>query len=219
MEQNEFYIETIHDKYIADDPVFFDKTQFSWAADLEKSFPEIMQCLAPVFEPDFKGLMVNPEVHIQFPPKLWKGIAFYFNGIKIKKNLNRFPYLAEKLKNIPHLISAVISVLEPGAALLPHNGSTNAVVRVHLPLIVPGSFPECGMNIEGHNISWKEGEILMFCDMKMHHVQNYTSKRRYILLLDVIRPEFVHLKKMVCVHTIARIITNVFLNVGRKLFK
>jgi len=219
MKSNSFYIETIHDQYLADDPVFFDKTQFAWVDDLEKCFPEILESLQPMFEPDFKGLFVNPEVHIQFPPKLWKGFVFYFNGIKFEKNLKQYPYLAQKLANIPHLISAGISVLEPGAALLPHNGSTNAVVRAHLPLIVPGSFPECGMSIDGHDISWKEGEILLFCDMKMHHVQNYTSKRRYILLLDVMRPEFVHLKKMVCVHTIARIITNVFLNVGRKLFK
>lgn len=215
MKQDIFYIETIHDKYIADDPVFFDKTQFSWAADLEKSFPEIMQCLAPVFEPDFEGLMVNPEVHIQFPPKLWKEFPFYFQTIKFKKHLQQFPYLAEKLEDIPHLISAGISVLEPGAALLPHNGSTNAIMRIHLPLIVPGIFPECGMSIEEYNISWKEGEVLMFCDMKMHHVQNYTAKRRYLLLLDVMRPEFVHLKKKVCVHTTARVITNVFLNIGR----
>jgi hypothetical protein len=213
----DFYIEKFNDKYTTNDPVFFDKTQFSWAADLEKNFSEIMQSLAPVFESDFEGLIVNPEVSIQFPPKLWKGFSFYFNGIRFNKYLNRFPYISEKLKNIPHLVSAAISVLEPGATLLPHNGSTNAVMRVHLPLKVPGSFPKCGMSIEGHDISWKEGEIIMFCDMKMHYVQNYTSERRYILLLDVMRPEFVYLKKMVCIYTIARIITNSFLNVGRYL--
>ncbi len=215
----QFFIETIHDKYMASDPIFFDKTEFPWAADLEKNFPELMQCLAPVFESNFQGLAVNPEVHIQFPPKLWKGFVFYVNGIKFKKNLKKFPFLAQKLADIPHLITASISVLEPGASLLPHNGSTNAVMRVHLPLKVPGKFPECGMSIEGHEVSWREGEIFMFCDMKMHHVQNHTPYRRYILLMDVMRPEFIHLKKMVCVHTIARIITNLLINVGRKFLK
>jgi aspartyl/asparaginyl beta-hydroxylase (cupin superfamily) len=214
-----FYIETIHDKYLDQDSTFFDKSQFSWAADLEESYPDIMRCLAPIFEPDFKGLVINPEVHIQFPPKLWKGFVFYFNGIKFQNNLRQFPFLADKLAKIPHLISASISVLEPGAKILTHNGSTNAIIRTHLPLKIPGVYPECGMNIENHEITWKEGEILMFCDMKMHNAQNLTHQRRYILLLDVMRPEFVHLKKKVCVHTIARIIANVFLNIGRKLFK
>lgn len=216
---SDFFIETIHDKYLADDPVFFDKTHFPWASDLEKSFPEIMRCLAPVFEDDFQGLATNPEVQIQFPPKLWKGFVFIVNGMKHKKNLMAFPFIAQKLSEIPHLITASISVLEPGASLLPHNGSTNAVMRVHLPLKIPGEFPECGMSIDGHEVSWKEGEILMFCDMKIHHVQNFTSHRRYILLMDVMRPEFIHLKKLVCIHTTARIITNLFINFVRKFLK
>lgn len=215
---NQFYIETIHHNYTADDPIFFNKNDFDWVSDMEKSYVEIMECLAPIFRDDFKDLLVNPETHIQFPPKLWKGFVFYFNGILFKKNLKQFPFLAKKLKSIPHLITASISVLEPGARLIPHTGSTNATMRVHLPLKIPGQYPDCGMSIEGQNISWKEGEIFIFCDMKMHSVQNLTSERRYILLMDVIRPEFVHLKKLVCVHTIARIITNIFLNIGRAIF-
>jgi hypothetical protein len=218
MKTNDFYIETIHKNYIANDPVFFDKSKFNWAADLENNFSEIKKSLAPIFNDDFKGLMTNPEVHIQFPPKIWKGYPFYFNGIKIKKHLKMFPYIENILANIPHLINASITVLEPGAWLLPHNGSTNAVVRVHLPLIVPGHFPNCGMTIAGHNISWKEGELLLFCDMQVHSVRNLTSQRRYILLLDIIRPEYVSLKKLVCVHTTSRIITNVIRNVFKSLF-
>jgi aspartyl/asparaginyl beta-hydroxylase (cupin superfamily) len=213
-----FYIETIHKHYNANDPIFFNKADFSWVSDLENNYEKIMECLAPVFLAEFKGLIINTEYSIQFPPKLWKGFVFYFNGILFKKNLKQFPFLAEKLKSIPHLITASVTVLEPGARLIPHTGSTNATMRVHLPLKIPGQYPECGMSIEGQNISWKEGEIFIFCDMKMHSVQNLTSERRYILLLDVIRPEFVHLKKMICVHTIARIITNMFLNIGKAIF-
>ena len=203
---------------MANDPIFFDKKVFPWAADLENNFYEIIHCLGPVFEDNFQGLATNPETHIQFPPKLWKGFAFYIYGIKLKKNLKQFPFLAQKLAKIPHLITAGISVLEPGATLLPHTGSTNAIMRVHLPLKVPGKFPECGMSIEGHDVSWKEGEIFMFCDMKMHYVQNHTPHRRYILLMDVMRPEFIHLKKTVCIHTLARIITNLLAIIGRRLF-
>jgi len=216
---NGFYIETIHEKYHGKDPVFFDKSEFEWVKFLENDYEQIMKSLEPVFTVDFDELVVNPETHLQFPPKLWKGYAFYFNGIKFKKNLSRFPYIAQKLKSIPNLITATISVLEPGAALLPHNGSTNGVMRVHFPLKIPGTYPDCGMIIEGHEISWKQGEIIIFCDMKMHAVRNLTDERRYILLLDIVRTEYAHIKKKICVHTIARIITNIFLNIGRSIFK
>ena len=212
-----FYIETIHTKYCSNDPIFFDKTQFEWAADLEKCYPEIMESLAPVFRDDFEGLAVNPEVQIQIPPKLWKGFHFYFNGIKSGRNLKRFPLLAQKLASIPNLITASISVMEPGSRLSPHTGSTNAIIRVHFPLKIPAGFPECGMIIDNQNFSWKEGEIMMFCDMKMHSVRNLTGQRRYVLLLDVMRPEYIKYKKMVCVHIVARICTNILLNYSRSL--
>jgi hypothetical protein len=213
----DFYIETIHKNYIVNDPVFFDKSKYSWARDLEKNFSEIKNSLSPIFKDDFKGLIVNPEVHIQFPPKLWKGYPFYFNGLKIQKHLKPFPYLAAQLEKIPHLITASISVLEPGAWLLPHNGSTNAIMRIHLPLKVPALFPECGMTIAGHDLSWKEGDLLFFCDMQVHSVRNLTNERRFILMLDVMRPEFVPLKKLVCVHTTSRIVTNIIRNLFKSL--
>jgi aspartyl/asparaginyl beta-hydroxylase (cupin superfamily) len=175
--------------------------------------------LAPLMDTQSGALAVNPETHIQWPPKGWKGFPFYFNGIRFRKNLAQFPVLADRLAAIPHLISAGISVLEPGASLLPHNGSTNAVMRVHFPLKVPGRYPDCGMDIEGHEVSWEEGKVFMFCDMKIHRVQNLTRERRYILLMDVMRPEYVHLKKMVCVHTIARILVNVIMNLVKAVLR
>jgi aspartyl/asparaginyl beta-hydroxylase (cupin superfamily) len=218
MGDDHFYIETIHQEYEGDyDPVFFDKSDFPWAADLEKSYPEIMECLAPIFENDSNYFLENPDSHLQAQRNTWRIRPFYANGIKIKKSLKKYPYLAQKLEGIPNLISACISMLEPGTKILPHNGNTNAIMRIHYPLKIPGQYPECGMWIEGHEISWKEGELSMFCNMKIHHVQNLTPYRRYILLMDVIRPEFVHLKKKVCIHVSARIATNALLNLARGL--
>lgn len=212
MKKNNFYIETIHGDYTGyNDPVFFDKHQFDWASKLEQNFDDIMFCLKPLLNEGFDSLTSNPEIQLQLPPKSWKVFPFYINGIKFNKNLKRFGLLASLLETIPDLITAYISVLEPSAKLLPHNGSTNAVMRVHLPLVVPGEYPDCGMNIEGNEISWEEGRIFMFCDMKTHYVQNMTNSRRFILLMDVMRPEFSHLKKKVCVHTTARIFTNILI--------
>jgi hypothetical protein len=214
-----FYIETIHDEYKENDPIFFDKNKFAWVAELEGIYKNIMEELSPIFENDFSNLITNPEVHIQFPPQIWKGYPFYFNGLKIKKHLKHFPFIEKELSRIPNLITASISVLEPGSWLLPHNGSTNAIMRVHLPLKIPGKFPDCGMTIAGHEISWEEGKILMFCDMHVHSVRNLTKERRFILMMDVMRPEYISFKQKVCVHTIGRIAANVIRNYLKIIFR
>lgn len=213
-----FYIETIHKAYEGyDDPVFFNKDDFPWVKELEDSYDEIMTCLSPIFEEGYNDLTINPETHLQFPKKGWKTLVFCFYGIQIRSNLKKFPFLAEKLAKIPNMICASISMLEPGTKVLPHNGNTNAIMRVHLALKIPAKYPECGMVIEDHAFSWEEGKAFMFCNMKMHHVQNLTSQRRFVLILDVMRPEFVHLKKKVCGHTMARVLTNGILDIGRSI--
>ena len=211
-----FYIETIHKEYKGNDPVFFDTAPFPWAAELEAKTPQLIECLKPVLSDDFKGLRDNPEDGFQFPPKIWKGFPFYFNGFKFKKNLHDYPFLAVELAKIPNLLSASISVLEPGAQLLPHNGNSNGVMRYHLGLNVPAPMPDCGFIIGGHEVSWVVGKSFMFCNMNVHSAHNKTNKRRHILMLDVVRPEFVSIKKKICVHTLGKILTNDTANHFRK---
>ena len=204
-----FYIETIHKEYTAKDPVFFDTLPFAWCRELESKTAEIIECLKPVLADDFAGLTTNPEDRFQFPPKIWKGFGFYFNGFKFKKNLQDYPFLAEELKKIPNLVSASVSVLEPGAQLLPHNGNSNGVMRYHLGLNIPAPMPDCGFIIGGQGVSWKVGKSFMFCNMNVHSAHNKTTKRRHILMLDIVRPEFVGIKKKICALTIAQILTNI----------
>lgn len=220
MKDDNFYIETIHKTYHGEkDPVFFRKEDFPWVADMEACHEAIMASLLPALGDAPVGFVANPERHLYYPHQGWKSLPFYFNGIRFKKNLSRFPFVAAQLATIPHLISASVSVLEPGTRLRPHNGSTNGIMRVHYPLKVPGRYPDCGMVIEGHEVSWEEGRVIMFCDMKIHHVQNLTDKKRYILMMDVVRPEFSHLKKKICVHTIAQVATNVIMDLIRRILR
>ena len=141
----------------------------------------------------------------------------YFNGFKIKKNLFNYPYVEDLLSEIPYLISASISVLKPGAKILPHTGNTNGIMRYHLGLKIPAAYPECGMTINGVNISWQKGHDLMFCDMKLHSVQNLSEKSRYILLLDVVRPEFYNIADIICIHSTARILTDLVATQVKKI--
>jgi hypothetical protein len=213
----EFYIETIHDNYTANDPVFFNTEDFEWCKRLEENAPAIIHCLQKMFDPSFSGLITNPET-FQFPPKIWKAYPFYFNGFKINKHLREFPCMEEFLKDIPNLISASVSVLKPGSRLLPHNGNSNGVMRYHLGLKVPAQMPQCGFIIAGNEVSWEVGKSFMFCNMQVHSAHNLTNENRYILLLDVVRPEFTSIKKTIAIHTLARILTNNTANFFRNIF-
>lgn len=208
-----FYIETLHKEYVGyDDPVFFDKSEYAWVKKLEQNYGVIRDELESFLAKEASRLKEYPEKHLLSHPGCWKTLPFLFNGIRFSKNRKQFPQLNSILDDIPGIISAAISVLEPSAQLHPHNGSTNAVMRGHLPLIVPSALPQCGMRIAGQDISWHEGSIFMFCDMKMHEVWNLTNQRRYVLMFDVMRDEFLDLKRLVCVHTIARTLTNIVIN-------
>ena len=214
----DFFIETIHKHFTGADPVFFDKKDFPWVADLESKAPQLIKSLEPLFADDCKDLQLNPEDRFQFPPKIWSGLLLYFYGVKYKKNLAKYPELAEVLSKIPNLISANISVLQPHSWLLPHNGASNGFVRCHLGLRVPAPAPICAFTIAGQEISWEEGKIFMFGDMNVHSAHNGSDKRRYVMILDVVRPQFLSIKKKICVHTIAKYYANVTTDYMRKPF-
>jgi hypothetical protein len=212
-----FFIKTIHNHYHNNDPVFFNTDNYFWTKKLRDNTEKIIESLKPILSENYEGLVDNAETSIQLKPNLWKGYQFYFNGFKIKKNLFNYPYVEDLLSEIPYLISASISVLKPGAKILPHTGNTNGIMRYHLGLKIPAAYPECGMTINGVNISWQKGHDLMFCDMKLHSVQNLSEKSRYILLLDVVRPEFYNIADIICIHSTARILTDLVATQVKKI--
>jgi ornithine lipid ester-linked acyl 2-hydroxylase len=202
----EFFIETLHTHFRGPEPRFFDKTSYPWAEELERNAPKIIESLAPLLNDDidFKSSLGRIKAELPEPKKTWQGYFFYFNGLKIKNHLRAFPLIRAELAKIPNLINANIAVLEPNTTLLPHRGTTNGFLRCHLGLKVPAQLPDCGFIVDGEKVSWQEGKLWIFGDMNIHTAFNKTNKRRYILMLDVVRPEFVGYKKLLCVHQLSK---------------
>lgn len=123
-------------------------------------------------------------------PNAWKNIYFYNFGWKKHKNCHRFPFTHSLLLKVPNLIFAGITVLEPNSRVLPHNGETNTTIRCHLGLKIPGGLPDCGVQVGNEMQEWKEGEIMMFSDAHYHQTWNLTNERRFVLVFDIIRPEY-----------------------------
>ena len=86
----------------------------------------------------------------------------------------------------------------------PHRGDTNAVMRCHLGVEIPSGLPECGLQASSEQQGWYEGKWLFFNDAFKHSAWNNTDKRRIVIIMDVIRPEFLHKQRTICANIRAR---------------
>lgn len=119
----------------------------------------------------------------------WRSFFLWGYGVKIEDNCARCPETARVLENIPGLLTAFYSVMLKGAHVPKHTGPTKAILTTHLGLIVPREREKCHMAVgDGHNVVWKEGEIVIFDDMFPHEVWNDTDEDRIILLVHIKRP-------------------------------
>lgn len=96
-----------------------------------------------------------------------------------------FPTTVATLLEIPGLLSAIWSVLGPGAELPVHRGvnagALNLLVGVDCP---PGS----GHEIEGLPVSLEGGAVVIFDDTLPHAAWNRSARPRVLLIGDVLRP-------------------------------
>ena len=115
-----------------------------------------------------------------------------------KEAINSCPVTINILNNIPGLISASVSILEPGARINPHYGDTDAIIRCHLGLKIPAGLPSCGFRVGYEDRSWEQGKLLMFNDAAYHKAWNETDQTRIVLLFDIIRIQHEKQKKWIC---------------------
>ena len=189
--------------YRGNEPDFYPSENFSWTEKIESNWLEIRGELEAHltsntrFEPTTaKNQYVNNH-------GAWKTMPLITWGVEFHKNIKCFPITTNILSQIPGLVSASFNLLENGSEIKQHFGETNASVRVHLGLNIPGVLPEVGIKVNGTSCSWEEGKVLMFCDGFEHSAWNHSNQDRYILLLDVIRPEFLQRKKLICGNVLA----------------
>jgi ornithine lipid ester-linked acyl 2-hydroxylase len=77
-------------------------------------------------------------------------------------------------------------------------------MRCHLGIEVPAGLPDCGLQAGTEQQAWGEGKWLFFNDAFKHSAWNNTDKRRIVIIMDVIRPEFLYKTKSICANIRAR---------------
>lgn len=189
-------------EYSVDEPAFFEVGELPAATTIQTHYTAVREALAPLMATDNRDLEAYFDVDLQFPPHNWKTIGFCFWGRKNNANLARFPAVAQLIEQIPGLVTVSFNLLEPRSRILPHYGETNAVHRVHLGIKVPEQYDMCTFTVKEETRPWRDGELLIFLDANTHTAVNDSDERRYILLIDIMRPEFAHLKRRVCVQSL-----------------
>lgn len=193
-----------------DEPFYFDTAEFPWVKDLEANWEEIRDELLALIGEQDDSMVPYPNKEMTSRPNQWKTFGLMFWTVKSKTNCEKCPRTWELLKNIPHLTAASFNLLEAGTTIKPHHGDTNAIIRCHLGLEVPAPAPQCAFRVGTETRSWEEGKMLMFCDAHTHTAWNNTGRKRYILVLDIMRPGFVGRKNATC----ARVLSSIYMEVA-----
>lgn len=177
---------------------FYEVENLAWTAVLEKNWKTIAEEIEGYIENHQQELKPYFNESLVSKKRSWKIFTFKIWNWTVRKNCAACPKTTDILKQIPHLTAASVSILEPGVTIKPHRGDTNAIMRSHLGLQVPYSLPDCGFRVGYKDVSWENGKVLVFNDAARHTAWNHTDKRRVVLIIDVMRPEFVHKKFWIC---------------------
>ncbi|MEL7114884.1 MAG: aspartyl/asparaginyl beta-hydroxylase domain-containing protein [Pseudomonadota bacterium] len=191
-------------RYSGDQPFFYERDSLPWVKTLEDNWQVMRDELVALSESQPERLrpyFINKSM--SFPPRHWKTMGLYFWRYTMHANCRRCPETMRILKSIPGLTSCSLSVLEPGSNINPHQGDTDAIYRCHVGLSVPAGLPDCGFQVGTEIRGWENGKALPFCDAQTHTAWNQTDERRLIMIVDVVRPEFLRQQNAVCAHVLA----------------
>jgi beta-hydroxylase len=166
-----------------------DKKVFPWATSIEVHHVKIREEVEFVLK-NTKNIInfddVLPGQRALYQGKLWKSFFLKILRDDVIHHQKICPVTTEALKNIPGIINAFFSILEPGTHIPPHRGPHAGILRYHLGVIIPEG--DVGIKVGGQICRWKEGESLFFDDSFEHEAWNLSNSLRVILFVDFIRP-------------------------------
>jgi aspartyl/asparaginyl beta-hydroxylase (cupin superfamily) len=199
-------------KYKGEEPSFIEES-FAWSKEFEQNWLVVKDELNFYLnehhvEAYFNKTMVNAA-------DSWKTFSLKWWDIEFKSRYRFFPKTMEIVSKYPEILSVSFNLLEPYGKILPHCGDTNAIYRCHLGLEIPEVLPNTGFRVRDEYKSWKEGEWIIFMDAYNHEAFNLCDKKRIIMVLDVLRPEFQNKRRKV----ISTVLTSMFLQKRAQKFK
>lgn len=115
----------------------------------------------------------------------WNPLWIRFMG-KWADGAHRFPTLKKIAALFPEVTTLHISVFEPGATLVEHQGPFKGVNRYHYGLKVAPN--DNGLKIGSQNFKWEAKEGFIWDDTLPHSAWNHTDTQRLVIFGDIFRP-------------------------------
>tara|TARA_Y100000385_G_scaffold66934_1_gene66718 strand:- start:33428 stop:34207 length:780 start_codon:yes stop_codon:yes gene_type:complete len=197
MKKEKLYFYLTGNWYKGDMPNFYDVTDFESTKLLEKNYSAIKEEILNFYERDALSFKANFTPY-KYKEQGWQTINLISFMLKRQSNIKKFPVLFDAVSKIPDLLTIQIAVLKPQTRVKAHFGDTNAIIRSHLGIVVPGTLPDIGFRNGTEEKCWEEGRVLAICVAHRHYVWNNTDKTRIILLVDTIHPDFRAEKTWIC---------------------
>ncbi len=196
MQQGRLWFCDYNKKYEGTEPSFFPVQHIEVAQFLERNYKALHNELKVLWGEngtDAADAFGNYDSFDdkQFPPRSWQKMVFKVWGLRNRQNCERFPVTASIIEKFPEVSSCFVTKTSAHSVIKHHCGETNAHVRIHLGLHVP-EVPSlvCGMEVGNQTTGWQNGKTFAFLDAHQHHVWNNSDADRYVLIIDLIKPEF-----------------------------
>ncbi|XP_034652932.1 aspartyl/asparaginyl beta-hydroxylase isoform X2 [Drosophila subobscura] len=124
---------------------------------------------------------------------IWQQFELFAKGQLHGKNCQRAPITCGLMKAFPESSGCrrgqvKFSVMQAETHVWPHCGPTNCRLRAHLTLVAPE--PErTSLRVAEQEITWREGELIIFDDSFEHEVWHNGTRPRLVLIVDMWHPD------------------------------
>lgn len=152
-------------------------------------YDEIGRNITPIFtkmnfEEILKRIKDN-ENYLNTEKHSWRIFGLILDGHIMESNIMFMPNTMKLLNNIPNIINAGISCLEPHVQTSMHKDFNDSFYRCHIPLYIPNG--DCAIKIGNDIIKWYMDKYFIFDDTCYHQAWNNTNENRFVFILDIKR--------------------------------
>lgn len=178
---------------------WFDDTDLEWAKDIEAAHQTILdEVTHALSEDDATPYIADHMVEAHQWQTLagnrdWSAVHLYNGGIPNDRLIAQFPRTMEVLEKLPlcrtgdRPVEVFFSLLKEGTHIVPHHGTSNARLTVHLPIIVPGG-GTCTLRAGDETKVLEAGKLIAFDDSFDHEARNDGNGLRVNLIFETWNP-------------------------------
>ena len=206
MRKNNLWFADYDNKYHQELHGILRSEQVPFIHEMEQLYPKIIDEVAKLWDSKQDELYGKFDQfdQLQFPPQSWKKLVIKVWDVWSYQTRSIFPHLVSFIDNHPNILSCYITRTSPFSIIKQHYGETNATFRIHLGLKVPiANKNECSIKVNHDTEDWETGKSFAFIDAEPHEVWNKTNQERYVLIIDILRPEFMSNRKYICARIIS----------------